>query len=69
VGKPLLFEEYADRPAGARQRREVTDRVMEAIRELSGQEFVPMYASARKEQLAAASGSGGQVPPDHDPVV
>jgi 1-acyl-sn-glycerol-3-phosphate acyltransferase len=53
IGKPLLFEEYRDQPAGARQRRAVTDQVIEAIGELSGQEYVPMYASARKEQLAA----------------
>ncbi len=53
IGKPLLFEEYRDQPAGARQRRAVTDRVVEAIGELSGQEFVPMYASVRKEQIAA----------------
>jgi len=66
VGEPLVFAEFADQPAGARQRRAVTDRVMEAIRELSGQEFVPMYASVRKEQLAAANGAPGQ--PDQDPV-
>jgi 1-acyl-sn-glycerol-3-phosphate acyltransferase len=53
IGKPLLFDEYRDQPAGARQRRAVTDRVVEAIRELSGQEFVSMYASVRKEQIAA----------------
>lgn len=52
IGKPLLFDEYRDQPAGARQRRAVTDRVVEAIRELSGQEFVSMYASVRKEQIA-----------------
>jgi 1-acyl-sn-glycerol-3-phosphate acyltransferase len=55
IGKPLLFEDYRDAPAGARQRRAVTDQVVEAIRELSGQEYVPMYASVRKEQLAAAN--------------
>ena len=60
--------------AGARQRRAVTDQVMEAIRELSGQEYVSMYASARKEQLAAASGKAGAVGgsgqrQDKDPVV
>jgi 1-acyl-sn-glycerol-3-phosphate acyltransferase len=53
IGKPLLFEELAGQPAGAKQRRVVTDRVVEAIRELSGQEYAPMYASVRKEQLAA----------------
>ena len=74
IGKPLQFEEYFDQPAGARQRRAVTDLVMEAIQELSGQEYVPMYASARKEQLAAESGAAraggaakGRV--DRDPVV
>ena len=53
MGKPLRFDEFVGQPAGARQRRAVTDRVVEAIGELSGQEYVPMYASARKEQLAA----------------
>lgn len=53
VGKPLTFEEFSGDTADARQRRAVTDRVIEAIRELSGQELAPMYASARKEQLAA----------------
>ena len=67
VGQPLHLDEYADQPAGARQRRAVTDRVMEAIRELSGQEFVPMYASVRKEQIAAAGGAGS--PRDRDPIV
>ena len=69
LGKPLHFDEYFDQPAGARQRRAVTDQAMEAIRELSGQEYVPMYASVRKEQLAAAAGeaaAGGSV--DRDPV-
>jgi len=68
VGKPLLFDEYFDQPAAARQRRAVTDQVMEAIRELSGQEYVPMYASARKEQLAAASGAAADGSEDRDPV-
>jgi 1-acyl-sn-glycerol-3-phosphate acyltransferase len=74
IGKPLLFEEYFDQPAGARQRRAVTDRVMEAIRELSGQEYMPMYASVRKEQLAAANGKAAKAGrsgqrQDKDPVV
>jgi len=67
VGKPLNFDEYVDQPAGARQRRAVTDQVMDVIRELSGQEFVPMYASVRKEQLAA-SGASADGSVDRDPV-
>jgi 1-acyl-sn-glycerol-3-phosphate acyltransferase len=55
VGQPLTFDAYKDQPAGTRQRREVTDQVMRAIQALSGQEYVPMYASARKEELAATA--------------
>lgn len=54
IGKPLAFDEFGDQAAGAKQRRAVTDQVMAAIGELSGQEYAPIYASVRKEQLAAA---------------
>jgi 1-acyl-sn-glycerol-3-phosphate acyltransferase len=54
IGEPLDFAELRGQPAGARQRRAVTDDVVRAIQKLSGQEYVPMYASARKEELAAA---------------
>jgi 1-acyl-sn-glycerol-3-phosphate acyltransferase len=54
IGEPLDFAEFRGQPAGARQRRAVTDDVVHAIQKLSGQEYVPMYASARKEELAAA---------------
>lgn len=50
-GRPLQFSEFAGQPAGARQRRSVTDQVIESIRALSGQEYEPIYASVRKEQL------------------
>ena len=53
IGEPLEFTEFRGQPAGARQRRAVTDEVVRSIQKLSGQEFVPMYASARKEELAA----------------
>jgi 1-acyl-sn-glycerol-3-phosphate acyltransferase len=58
IGEPLTFDAYRGQPCGAQQRRAVTDEVMEAIQALSGQEYVPMYASVRKEQLAAANGAG-----------
>jgi 1-acyl-sn-glycerol-3-phosphate acyltransferase len=51
IGAPLTFAEYEGQSAGARARRAVADEVMQAIQALSGQEFVPMYASVRKEQL------------------
>jgi 1-acyl-sn-glycerol-3-phosphate acyltransferase len=57
VGKPLTFADIATE-APARARRAVTDEVMRAIQELSGQEYVPAYASARKEELAAAKRAG-----------
>jgi hypothetical protein len=31
--------------------------VMQSIQALSGQEYVPMYASVRKEELAATNGA------------
>jgi 1-acyl-sn-glycerol-3-phosphate acyltransferase len=54
IGEPLDFAEFRGQPAGSRQRRAVTDEVVQAIQKLSGQEYVPMYASVRKEELAAA---------------
>jgi 1-acyl-sn-glycerol-3-phosphate acyltransferase len=59
VGEPLTFDAYKGQPPGARQRREIADQVMRSIQALSGQEYVPMYASARKEQLAAGDDSLG----------
>ena len=54
VGKPLGFPpELADQPPG-KARRLIADQVMSAIRELSGQEYVHMFASDRKAELAAA---------------
>lgn len=57
IGSPLKLTEFSGQ-TGARQRRAVTDVVVSAIQDLSGQEYVPMYASARKEELAAASANG-----------
>jgi 1-acyl-sn-glycerol-3-phosphate acyltransferase len=37
-GKPLTFPEHAGQAGRNRSRREVTDTIMEAIAELSGQE-------------------------------
>jgi 1-acyl-sn-glycerol-3-phosphate acyltransferase len=54
IGKPMTFEDLAG-VAPARARREVGDRVMAEIRELSGQEYVHMYASDRKAEIAAAA--------------
>jgi 1-acyl-sn-glycerol-3-phosphate acyltransferase len=55
IGEALDFADVASQPAGARQRRAVTDEVIQAIQKLSGQEFVPVYASVRKQELAEAT--------------
>jgi len=55
IGAPLKFgPEITERPAG-KARQLIAEQVMAAIRELSGQEYVHMYASDRKAELAAAS--------------
>lgn len=45
IGEPMTF---TGDPARAQDRRQVTDRVMEAIQRLSGQEYVPKYAASVK---------------------
>jgi 1-acyl-sn-glycerol-3-phosphate acyltransferase len=61
IGKPLMFstEPGPDgrREAPGKARRAIADEVVRAIHELSGQEYVNMYASVRKEQLAAEAAS------------
>ena len=51
IGKPLSFEAYLDERSPGRARRAVTDEVVRAIGELSGQEYVPVYASFRKAEM------------------
>ena len=56
IGKPLaIAPELFDAPPG-KARRQIADQVMAAIQQLSGQEYVPMYASDRKAELAASPG-------------
>ena len=57
IGKPVaLAPELFDAPPG-KARRQIADQVMAAIQELSGQEYVPMFASDRKAELAAQNGT------------
>ena len=54
IGAPLKFgAEITGQPPG-KARQLITEQVMTAIRELSGQEYVHMFASDRKAELAAA---------------
>ncbi len=55
IGAPMTFEGCTDTGNVARARRMITDEVVKAIQGLSGQEYVEMYASARKEELAAGA--------------
>ena len=58
-GPPLDFSEYYDRAGDRFVERQVTDQVMEAIRRLSGQEYVDVYAATVKNApRAAAPGEG-----------
>src|SRR5262250_2529748 len=63
VGKPLVFDGYQDKGPAARARRLVTDEVMDAIQALSGQEYVPMYASVRKDELSGKADQEDREPP------
>jgi len=61
IGQPLaLAPELFDQPP-AKARRVIADQVMAAIQQLSGQEYVHMFASDRKAELAAAA--NGSRPP------
>ena len=53
IGKPMEFGHLAGDPPG-RARRIIADEVMQAIADLSGQEYVHEYASDVKEKLAQA---------------
>jgi 1-acyl-sn-glycerol-3-phosphate acyltransferase len=54
IGAPLKFPaELLTAPPG-KARQMIADQVMNAIQELSGQQYVHMYASDRKAELAAA---------------
>ncbi|HVE25701.1 MAG TPA: lysophospholipid acyltransferase family protein [Sporichthya sp.] len=52
-GPPLDLSRYEGRKRDARLYREITDDIMKAIQELSGQEYVDAYATDVKERLAA----------------
>ena len=53
VPRPGRIEVRFGAPPG-QARRQIADQVMAAIQQLSGQEYVPVFASDRKAELAAA---------------
>ena len=57
IGKPMTFGDIGGGEYGApgKARRAIADEVIGAIQQLSGQDYVSMYATVRKEQLAAGA--------------
>ncbi|MBO8191279.1 1-acyl-sn-glycerol-3-phosphate acyltransferase [Streptomyces oryzae] len=55
IGAPLDFSRYQGMDNDRFIQRAVTDEVMYAILKLSGQEYVDMYATAAKRQIAEAA--------------
>jgi 1-acyl-sn-glycerol-3-phosphate acyltransferase len=55
IGKPLDFSRYQGMEHDRFVLRAVTDEVMYEIMKLSGQEYVDMYATAAKRQIAEAA--------------
>ncbi|MFD7921762.1 lysophospholipid acyltransferase family protein [Streptomyces sp. NPDC059740] len=55
IGKPLDFSRYHGMEGDRFVLRSVTDQVMYEIMKLSGQEYVDIYATAAKRQLAEAA--------------
>ncbi len=52
IGRPLDFSRYQGMDGDRFVLRSITDEVMYAIMKLSGQEYVDMYATAAKRQIA-----------------
>ncbi|MDQ4489760.1 lysophospholipid acyltransferase family protein [Sinomonas sp. ASV486] len=52
IGQPMDFSEFYDRAEDRNVQREVTDRIMRQIQQLSAQEYVNMYAADVKARLA-----------------
>lgn len=57
IGKPLYFTRYAGMERDRLALRSVTDEIMYALMDLSGQEYVDMYATKAKEMIR-----NGEVP-------
>ncbi len=54
LGEPLDFSRYEGMEGDRFVLRSITDEIMYALMELSGQEYVDVYAATMKERLASA---------------
>ncbi|HWA66325.1 MAG TPA: lysophospholipid acyltransferase family protein [Mycobacteriales bacterium] len=59
IGKPLDFSRYAGMESDRFVLRSITDEIMYELMQLSGQEYVDMYATKAKEELAEARAAAG----------
>lgn len=55
-GKPIDLSQWQGQEYDRATLRAVTDKIMEEIQQISGQEYVDIYAATRKAQLAAGPG-------------
>jgi 1-acyl-sn-glycerol-3-phosphate acyltransferase len=62
IGKPLDFSRYAGMEDDRFVLRSITDEIMYELMQLSGQEYVDMYAAKAKEELAEARAAAGEAP-------
>jgi 1-acyl-sn-glycerol-3-phosphate acyltransferase len=60
IGKPLDFSRYAGMEDDRFVLRSITDEIMYELMQLSGQEYVDMYAAKAKEELAEARAAAGE---------
>ncbi|MGW7658549.1 lysophospholipid acyltransferase family protein, partial [Streptomyces tendae] len=66
IGKPLDFSRYHGMDGDRFILRSVTDEVMYEIMKLSGQEYVDVYATAAKRQIAEAETARKQAEKEKD---
>jgi 1-acyl-sn-glycerol-3-phosphate acyltransferase len=63
IGKPLEFSRYYGLAGDRFVERSITDEIMYTLMEMSGQEYVDIYAAKAKELMGmAATGAGSLVP-------
>jgi 1-acyl-sn-glycerol-3-phosphate acyltransferase len=60
IGKPLDFSRYAGMQDDRFVLRSITDEIMYELMQLSGQEYVDVYAAKAKEELAQANAAASE---------
>jgi 1-acyl-sn-glycerol-3-phosphate acyltransferase len=61
IGRPLDFSRYQDMADDRFVLRSITDEIMYELMQLSGQEYVDMYAQQAKDELAASRAAAAAV--------